>query len=102
MILQDHRSYSKDILKFTESAIGKSSGNIAYKRKLLTIQLKLLKNTCYGVKFCNVARKKPATLLKYESFTDVLQKLNPDKKNIFSRQVSKRWIQSFLFLGPLQ
>ena len=79
MILQNHRSYWKDILKFTESAIGKSSGNIAYNRKLLKIQLKLLKNTRYGVKFCNVARKKPATLPKYEFFADVLQKLNPDK-----------------------
>ena len=35
----------KSILKFTESGIRKSSGNIAYNRKLLKIWVKLLKNT---------------------------------------------------------
>ena len=33
--------------------------------------------------FTKVARKKPAIILTYEPFTDVLQKLNLDNKNTF-------------------
>ena len=44
-------------LKFMESAIGKTSGNIAYNRKWLKIQVKSLKNTCYSVNFCKNCEK---------------------------------------------
>ena len=59
-------------LKFMESAIGKTSGNIAYNRKLLKIQVKSLKNTRYSVNFCKIARK-PEIILICEPF---LQRLN--------------------------
>ena len=54
------------------SAIGKTSGNIAYNRKLLKILVKTLKNTFYGINFAKIAGKKnSAVLLKYEPFTVV-------------------------------
>ena len=106
------------MLKFMMSAIGKTSGNIAYNRKLLKIKVKTLKNTCYGINFAKIAGKKNSVvLLKYEPFTVVSQRLiNLDNKTLFFQspcpgsgpwafvldyalpyinQVSKRWIKSF-------
>ena len=53
----------KDIVEFTKSDTRKSSGNTAHNRKLLEIQVKSLKNTCYGVNFAKVAEKAPTILL---------------------------------------
>ena len=78
-------SYQRDMLKFMMSAIGKTSGNIAYNRKLLKILVKTLKNTFYGINFAKIAGKKnSAVLLKYEPFTVVSQRLiNLDNKTLF-------------------
>ena len=56
------------------------------------------------------ARNKPATLLKYELLSDILQTLNLDSKkpffgrssylvtaSVYIRQVSKRWLKVSLF-----
>ena len=65
--------------------------------------------------FANFTRNKPATLLKYELLSEVLQTLNLDNKkpffgrssylvtaSVYIRQVSKRWLKVSLFPGPLQ
>ena len=68
-------SYWKDILKFTESAIGKSSGNNAYDRKLLKTSVKSLKNVCYGINFCKICEKQACNFTKIwaplRSFTNI-------------------------------
>ena len=70
----------KSILTFTESTIGKSSGNFAYNRKLLKMPVTVLV-------FAKFPEKKLATLLKYESFTDVLETLNLDNNTFFPEQL---------------
>ena len=65
--------------------------------------------------FAKFARIKPATLLKYELLSEVLQTLKLDNKKPFFgrssylvtvsvciRQVSKRWLKVSLFTGPLR
>ena len=60
--------------------------------------------------FANFTRNKPATLLKYELLSEVLQTLNLDNKkpffgrssylvtaSIYIRQVSKRWLKFLCF-----
>ena len=59
--------------------------------------------------FAKFARNKPATLLKYELLSEVLQTLNLDDKkpffgrsfylvtaSVYIRQVSKRWLKFFV------
>ena len=65
--------------------------------------------------FAKFARIKPATLLKYELLSEVLQTLKLDNKKpffgrssylvtvlVYIRQVSKRWLKVSLFTGPLR
>ena len=65
--------------------------------------------------FAKFARNKPATLLKYELLSEVLQTLKLDNKkpffgrssylvtvSVYIRQVSKRWLKVSLFTGPLR
>ena len=65
--------------------------------------------------FAKFARIKPATLLKYELLSEVLQTLKLDNKkpffgrssylvtaSVYIRQVSKRWLKVYLFTGPLR
>ena len=65
--------------------------------------------------FAKFARIKPATLLKYELLSEVLQTLKLDNKkhffgrssylvtvSVYIRQVSKRWLKVSLFTGPLR
>ena len=47
-----------------ESVTGKSSGNIAYNRKLLKTLVKSLKNTCYGINFCKICEKQVCNFTK--------------------------------------
>ena len=64
--------------------------------------------------FAKLARNKPATLLKYDFLSDVLQTLNLDNKkpfywrssylvtaSVYIRLVSKRWLKVSLVPGPL-
>ena len=55
---------TQKILKFTESTIAKSSGNIAYNRKFLKTSVKSLKNACYGINFCKICEKQACNLTK--------------------------------------
>ena len=65
--------------------------------------------------FAKFAKIKPATLLKYELLSEVLQTLKLDNKkpffgrssylvtvSVYIRQVSKRWLKVSLFTGPLR
>ena len=65
-------STMKYVLKYTESAIGNSSGNSVYNRKLLKMYVKSLKNTCYDVNFWKSCEKEAWNFTKiwglYRSF----------------------------------
>ena len=65
--------------------------------------------------FAKFARNKPATLLKHELPSDVLETLNVDNKKpylgkssylvtalVYIRQASKRWLKVSLFPGLLR
>ena len=65
--------------------------------------------------FAKFAWNKPATLLKYELFSDVLQTSDLDNKkpfferssylvtaSVYIRQASKGWLKVSLFPGPLR
>ena len=108
-------SYWKDILNFTESVIiGKSSGNIAYYRKLLKIYVKPLKNTCYGINFCEICENQAYNFTEMELLSDVLKTLNLDIETFFREQpllsnwfgLSDRWVEDGLNVsllpGPLR
>ena len=57
-------NYWKYILKFTESAAWNTSRNITYNGKLLKIKEKSLRNTCYGVNFCESCGKEARNFTK--------------------------------------
>ena len=100
----------RDILKFTESAIGKFSGNIAYDRKLLKALVKSLKNACYSINFWKICEKQAYNVTKIwaplRSFTNIKPRLYETffgrssylvTASVYIRKVSKRWLKFLCF-----